>query len=398
MFGPGLTRDQPTGDDLIEDARSGREPSDSPCPRVRRGAVMATLADAITVESRFARSANLERDVAKREPLDGYIVTARALDVLERITTTAAQGPAGGAWSLTGPYGSGKSSLALLLDAALGEAGETREVALRLINDASPSVSALLRRAHHRHGTDESGFHRGLVTANREPLSHTVLRALHAAVLRSYGRIPPASRFGAAKTLKGALEDASANDPRRTGPSPAALVEIARCLAEDAPLLLVIDEFGKNLEAIGDGGAADPYLLQQLAEAGQGSGLPVFVLTLQHLSFEDYLAGTDGPQRREWAKVQGRFEDVAFVESAVQTRALIGTVFDVVDDKLVPRIERWAQHHAKEMRALGIADLADPKVVAGCYPLHPLAAFVLPELCNRYGQHERTLFSFPDLP
>ncbi len=359
---------------------------------------MATLADAIAVESRFARSANLERDVDKREPLDGYIVTARALDVLERITTTAAQGTAGGAWSLTGPYGSGKSSLALLLDAALGEAGETQEVALHLINDASPSVSALVRRAHYRHGTHESGFHRGLVTANREPLSHTVLRALHAAVLRSYGKIPPASRFRAAKTLRGALEDASANDPRRTGPSPAALVEIARCLAEDAPLLLVIDEFGKNLEAIGDGGAADPYLLQQLAEAGQGSGLPVFVLTLQHLSFEDYLAGSDGPQRREWAKVQGRFEDVAFVESAVQTRALIGTVFDVGDDKLVPRIERWAQHHAKEMRALGIADLADPKVVAGCYPLHPLAAFVLPELCNRYGQHERTLFSFLTSP
>ena len=33
-------------------------------------------------------------------------------------------------------------------------------------------------------------------------------------------------------------------------------------------------------------------------------------------------------------------------------------------------------------------------MVASCYPLHPLAAAVLPDLCNRYGQHERTLFSF----
>ena len=88
---------------------------------------------------------------------------------------------------------------------------------------------------------------------------------------------------------------------------------IARCLAEDAPLLLVIDEFGKNLEAIRDGGDADPYLLQQLAEAGQGSGLPIFLLTLQHLSFEEHLSGADAAQRREWAKVQGRFEDIAFV-------------------------------------------------------------------------------------
>ncbi len=65
----------------------------------------------------------------------------------------------------------------------------------------------------------------------------------------------------------------------------------------------------------------------------RASGLPIFMLTLQHLSFEDYLAGTDGPRRREWAKVQGRFEDIAYVESARQTRALIGTVFDVTGDE-----------------------------------------------------------------
>ena len=223
---------------------------------------------------------------------------------------------------------------------------------------------------------------------------HTILRALHSAVLRRYGKIPAASAFPATKTLKGALSDAATDDPRRTGPSPAALIEIARCLAAEAPLLLIIDEFGKNLEAIRDGRDADPYLLQQLAEAGQGSGAPIFTLTLQHLSFEDYLTGTDGPQRREWAKVQGRFEDIAYVESATQTRALIGTVFDVADDELRVRIARWARSQAKAMASLGIADLASSDVVASCYPLHPLAAAVLPELCSRHGQHERTLFSF----
>ena len=355
---------------------------------------MATLADSVLVERRFARSANLERDIAQKEPLNGYIITARTLDVVERIATTAAVGPAGGAWSLTGPYGSGKSSLALLLDAALGEAGEARETAIGLIDDASRAVGDLIRRAHRRHGTHTSGFHRGLVTANREPLNLTVLRALHSAVLRSYDTIPPTNRFRAAGALRGALEDASTDDPRRTGPSPGALVEIARCLADDGPLLLVIDEFGKNLEASRADAAADPYLLQLLAEAGQGNGLPIFLLTLQHLSFEDYLAGADSPQRREWAKVQGRFEDVAFVESAAQTRALIGSAFAVVNGELRARIECWAQAHANAMRALGVPDLADPTAVARCYPLHPLAALVLPELCSRYGQHERTLFSF----
>ena len=355
---------------------------------------MTVLADHIRVRGRFARSANLERDADRTEPLDGYVVTARALDVVERVALAAATGPSGGAWTLTGPYGSGKSSLALLLDAALGPPVRRREIAWKLIDEVSPATAALVRQAHQRHHTWETGFHRGLVTANREPINHTVLRALHAAVLRASGRIPPASRFRAASTLRGAINDATASDPRRPGPSPTAVVEIARCLAEDAPLLLIVDEFGKSLEAIRDESNADPYVLQQLVEAGQGSGLPIFVITLQHVPFEDYLTVADGPQRREWAKVQGRFEDITHVESASATRALIGKTFQVSDDVLRDRIARWAQSCAKAMRFIGIADLADPNVVASCYPLHPVAAMVLPELCSRYGQHERTLFSF----
>ena len=355
---------------------------------------MPLLADCITVNGRFARSANVERDAGHAEPLNGYIVTARALDVVERIAKSAVDRPSGGAWSLTGPYGSGKSSLALLVDAAFGRPSRTREMAWQLVDDASRTVGELVRQVHQNHGTGETGFHRALVTANREPITHTVLRALHAAVQRSYGEIPPTGRFGAAEILKSALRDAETRDPRRTGPSPAAVVDIARCLAADTPLLLIIDEFGKNLEAITERNDADPYLLQQLAEAGQGSGLPIFMLTLQHLSLEDHLAAVDAPRRLEWIKVSGRFEDIAYVESTAATQTLIGKTFRVGDHALRSRIARWAQPRAEAMRSLGVSDLADPDAVASCYPLHPLLATVLPELCSRYGQHERTLFSF----
>ena len=86
------------------------------------------------------------------------------------------------------------------------------------------------------------------------------------------------------------------------------------------------------------------------------------------------------------------------MESAGQTRALIGSVFSVEDEAVRARIDRWARPYADAMGALGIADLADPATVTACYPLHPLAALVLPELCSRYGQHERTLFSFLTSP
>ena len=190
----------------------------------RGGRLMSKLAASISVRARFARSANLERDLERREPLDGYIVTSRALDVVGRIAETAATGPAGGAWSVTGPYGSGKSSLALLIDAAFGGDSAVRQVALRLIDESSREVGAQIRRSHHRHGTESCGFHRGLVTAGREPLNRTVLWALYSAVLRSHGGIPSRTAFRASAALKGALADAESDDPRRTGPSPSALV------------------------------------------------------------------------------------------------------------------------------------------------------------------------------
>ena len=354
---------------------------------------MSVLAEYVQVLPRFARSANLERDSAESGPLDGYIVTARATQAVERILGVAATKRSGGAWSLTGPYGSGKSSFALLVNALLGPGGDLRNTATGLLDAAKSDLSLLLSSAHNRHDTHVDGFHRALVTAAREPLTHTVLRGLHRAVVEAYGGIPSTDVFGSARALRSALDDAASEDPRRTGPSPAALVDIAKCLARDRPLLLVIDEFGKNLEAIRDSSEADPYLLQQLAEAGQGSGLPLFLLTLQHLSFEDYLSHTEEAQRREWAKIQGRFESIPYTESAGQTRSFIATAFSVDEHMRVP-ISEWAAVQAEAMRSLGMPELADAEMVASWYPLHPLVAAVLPELCNRYGQHERTLFSF----
>ncbi len=177
-------------------------------------------------------------------------------------------------------------------------------------------------------------------------------------------------------------------------PSVSELVEIARCMASRAPLLIVIDEFGKNLEAASHDESSDTYLLQRLAEAGQGAGLPIFVVTLQHMAFEEYLADVDDRLRRDWAKVQGRFVDIAFTESAAQTRALIAQAFGVGDDQLRKRIDEWALRHAKSLASAGITDLSNPDTIAACWPLHPVSTLVLPELCNRFGQHERTLFSF----
>src|SRR6266567_3642047 len=66
-------------------------------------------------EARYLRSAHLERDFRDPEALRGYIVTPEIQGSLDRLSSGL--GPRSGqrAWRITGDYGSGKSSFALLL-------------------------------------------------------------------------------------------------------------------------------------------------------------------------------------------------------------------------------------------------------------------------------------------
>ncbi|MFC6667144.1 hypothetical protein ACFP9V_18695 [Deinococcus radiopugnans] len=92
---------------------------------------------------RFLRSVRLERDAHTPSALEGYTLTAQARAVLRRMLE--ALGPQGTerAWTLTGPYGSGKSAFALfltqLLNAPTGEG-------YALLQAADPALADEWRR------------------------------------------------------------------------------------------------------------------------------------------------------------------------------------------------------------------------------------------------------------
>ena len=65
-----------------------------------------------SVASRFTRSVNIEQDLWQAESLQGYLVTAGARRALLRIAPALHTPKAARAWTLTGPYGTGKSALA----------------------------------------------------------------------------------------------------------------------------------------------------------------------------------------------------------------------------------------------------------------------------------------------
>jgi hypothetical protein len=337
------------------------------------------------------RSTNLERDV--REPhLDAPFVGSRALDVLDRVANAVADPKRTRAWSFTGPYGSGKSTLANLLDAFLGHHPARYSAARAAVEATSPGLAT--RLSDGRDSLAADGFLGAVATASREPLAATVHRALRTAVDRRWKKDPP-------RAVASALKVCAESDV----PAAESLMEAVTALCGTGhPLLLVIDEFGKSLEylaAAGDSGGAesDIFLLQMLAEKGAGrSGLPLFIFTLQHLAFSDYAARSSAIQVKEWAKVQGRFEDITFAPNLGDAVHLLLRRLDhsgvsdpgrqLIDQQARASAQAWTEH------ALNAVVDVSAEMFAGLYPLHPLTAIAAPLLASQIGQHDRSLTGF----
>src|SRR5205823_12435842 len=81
----------------------------------------AAIADLFQIQSRFLRSAHLERDFADPKALNGYVLTPQTKQYIERLATGLRDKSGQRAWRITGDYGSGKSSFALLLAHLFGE-------------------------------------------------------------------------------------------------------------------------------------------------------------------------------------------------------------------------------------------------------------------------------------
>lgn len=341
----------------------------------------------ITVTGLPNRSTNLERDVRAAEFPDLY-VGARTQEVLDRLISAIEDPQRTRAWSLTGPYGSGKSTLGLIIDALLAPAGSRHGRAMELLHEANGTLAERLLGA--RKITSPTGFLGAVVTARREPLVSTLIRALHVAVTRRWARKIP----NAVKTVMQGLEHGGS----------AEILCAVQMLCQHGPLLLVIDEFGKTLEHLAvqagsSDNADDLYLLQELAELGAGtSGLPLYMFTLQHLSFLDYAARTTTLQTREWAKIQGRFEDIAFTTHPGDTLQLLVRSLD--HDGLNPTgvalVEQQSQAAERLWPDLGLQGVlpADRVLLTRLYPLHPLTALAAPLLAAQVGQNDRSLSGF----
>jgi hypothetical protein len=177
---------------------------------------------------------------------------------------------------------------------------------------------------------------------------------------------------------------------------------IAGSRAEGCGLVVVLDEAGKALEHAAQApDHADIHVLQELAEAAHRSGRkPIVLVTLLHQAFEQYAGRLNTAQRKEWAKVQGRFEDVAFQEDPQEVLRLIASSIER-DSRRVPKATLdLAKTAAAAVARKTSANVfknrkALQELLNATAPLHPVTTLVLgPLFRSELAQNERSLFAF----
>ena len=168
------------------------------------------------------------------------------------------------------------------------------------------------------------------------------------------------------------------------------------CEENGAGLFLVIDEFGKCLEyAAKHNPEHELYFIQQVAEAVNDTEKNIlFALTL-HQNFMAYTSTLDVAQRQEWEKVKGRFKEVTFNEPVEQLLHLAASYLEEnngnrhlspTDEELIAAVTK---SNVFPFDGVDLTSIA-PKL----YPLDIVAASILALSLQKYGQNERSLFTF----
>jgi hypothetical protein len=334
------------------------------------------LASIVTVRQSGVRSINIENDLASAMVADGYVLTDQARHVLGRIVSRIDGGYLTRAWTLTGPYGSGKSYFGLYLMNLLAAALPAHHAASVQLQDED---HVLAKRVQHIAELETTrGFLAVPIVGRRASIEECIKKGVHAA-LQPHLDDRRVQRFVTAYQANGMpMQDLL------TG------IQTTAADLNYKGAILVLDEMGKLLEhAATRPDAIDVYAFQEIAEFANRSGdNPLLFIGVLHQSFERYAGRLDSTTQREWSKVQGRYEDIAFQEPPVQQMVLAAKSLQVD-----PR-HRSGLVADTGWRPPTMSPGEFEALAAQAYPFHPTTIVALPYLFRRLAQNERSMFAY----
>lgn len=291
------------------------------------------------MNSNFNLSANIENGFLMGNQ---YVVTPNGRKAIQSIIKDYHSGIH--SFTIIGSYGTGKSSFLLALEADL----DTKNEQKRLLNPGNLSAASAYEILNIVGDYSEMSTLLGK-KLNVDGNSNSILDELKA----FYNRLKSQNKF----------------------------------------LLIVVDEFGKVLEhAAKNNPEQELYFLQKFAEFVNVPTRDILLLTTLHQNFGSYSKDLTETQKNEWIKVKGRFKEITFVEPVEQLLYLASRQLPKKHYELdfEPAFDLYQL--AIETRIITSSFSED--IACQLFPLDAFSAFAITMAMQRYGQNERSLFTF----
>jgi hypothetical protein len=348
------------------------------------------------------RSANVVADTLVTDGIAQYWFTERSTRFLSDVLDSMEARTRDRAWSVIGPYGSGKSLFAVFLNAISDEA-DLSPWAKQVLDGLSVIDPVLAERVTAMRARGDLKFIRIPVVGSKSRLEIGLTRGLLAACRGRFGDDRWVSAAFADKVDRHLqILETGVSDAEATSELFSEAAQLAKSAGTQG-LIIVVDEFGLYLEHAAE--RAEPGnldLAQRLAEqAVRSDRTQLHILTLVHQVFAQYGAGLSRDDLTYWEKVQGRFREVSFVESPENQYHLITSFLGQAEpsDRHMTSIHRWADRIKTQTANLPVFSGAAGngslvQALERFYPIHPLALYALPRLAAAVGQNERSLFAF----
>lgn len=309
------------------------------------------LSSSITIAHQFQKSANVSADFGTSEAIKGFVLNSSGLACLETMSRFLSNTNQK-AFTWTGPYGTGKSSLALFLATLLGGKLEDQQICREKLfaqqDLLTPDFNGLL--------------------SIKKNWNVFTLTGHNASLIQDFSKVVGLRKGNSRKAIEKFIN-----------------------LCEKQPSLFLIDELGKYLEG---GNSENCYFLQELAEAVNRCDNPVIVVGILHQSFGAYASSLSNLQQEEWSKVQGRFVDIPLLMSPNETLQLLSQSIEKKDITVPSCITPLVKASIKCIN-FSIDKRSFENYLKGTWPLNPITSLLLgPISRRRFLQNTRSVFSF----
>jgi len=338
----------------------------------------------LSIAPGFLRSVHLERDFYASDTADGFLMTRAARSALG-LLARGVKDASYRAQCISGPYGSGKSALALYFAKLLDKAPSNG-----LRNKAYSSLEEIGDRLIPPAGT---GYITILATGVRESIAVSLIRSVKLSLEQSNRN----ELLSELQQRHSHIFDAAQPNTRELIALFEDLAKVAKEKEGALGVVVVVDELGKLLEhAALRPEDSDIQVLQEMAEAASRShSHPLWFITILHQQFSQYASRLGRRHQRDWQKVQQRFFDVPCLLDGLDALRLVGSALNSSANECIRASSQLVQtiQDCSSLAPKGAgADFYD--LCMSCYPLHPTVLVLLPSLFRKFGQNERSLFSF----